>query len=804
MLRVPDIEEIPCEIRNFCQAGLLLKPNEPGGEKGLAKNQRGVEVVLTDAKTATTFHMGGRLSHVSANGVGFVFDSAPPFQVLQALQERAVPNPVAERKIPTDLAEIHAQCLQAFENALYPLLDSLPAQIEAGFAEAEQAAEPPAPLTPLVERFYAHILEQARSFVVPDLSLQPEAGAIYSESQSQRLMFEDWMNLIDKVILLETKYESVLRLLESRFGVLVRKDVANHDNPFGPNVICHSFHYSLQGVELDNLQRNLVYEAFTRLLDERLAKLYNDLRTLSKPLDAFKSDDAKPEEEQPSLFVGRPAFSPLAPSFAPEEEKPKAGSDAPPSARPPEKAATPAASKPAAAAAAPKPEFSPPPPDAYSAFVVLFRYAESQAAKGPREEATTADRAAIIAALRKLQADRPGFYFIAPKLQAGLSHTLAQSAQEKLLSKAEIRENLQILGLLLDSMLADLAIPPSVMPYLKKMQIPLLAGSFIDPHIVHGHHHPAREILNQLDRLTQAANAQGEIDNAELLHALDAIFERIAREGGSNPHVFADAQASLDGLTAPLMKAYATRLERLAEACEGGQKLEQARRLVDLEIDARLGGKTVPSILLALLDAGWRQLLVLTHLRQGVDNDDWRRQLAVVELLMSWLGPKPPANPPSPQNIQSLKSYVDERLAGVGSEPAETARILEKLGGLLLNSGGEAGAAAHVEVPPMDTSLEEKQSMLRDRLQGFREGEWLKFASTRGAWIPLRLSWIGKKPARYVFANRKGIKTLDLDAVKFIQFLDEKRASRMENLDTLNLVERTAKGLMSTLRDRLR
>jgi hypothetical protein len=821
LLKLPETAEMPCEIRNFCQAGLLLKLAGPEAEKDLPKNRSGAEVVFTAAKTATTFHMEGRLSHVSASGVGFVFDLAPPFQVLQALQEKAVPNPLAEQKIPADLADIHGQCLQAFENALYPLLDSLPPQIQAGLAEeaAEQAAsdggggapppapepEPPPPLAPIAERFYAHILEQAKSFIVPDLSLQPEAGAIYSESQSQRLMFEDWMSLIDKVILLETKYENVLRLLESRFSVFVQRDILNHDNPFGPNVICHSFHYSLQGVGLDNPQRNLVYEIFTRLLDERLAKLYGDLRILSKPLDALKKADAKAEPAQSNLFVGTAAFSPLKAPFPLLEEGAAAGSAASRLAPPREAAA---AKKPAGTAgpppAAPRIEYTPPPPDAFSAFVALFRYAESQAHKGPREAATDADRAAIIAALRKLQADAPASYFIAPRLQAGLSQILAETGQEKILSKTEIRENLQILGLLLDAMLADPAIPPCVAPYFKRLQIPLLAGSFIDPYLVHGHAHPGREILNQLDYLTQAANAQGDIDNAELLRSLDAIFDRAARVAGSQPHVFAEALAALEALTGPLMKAYAARLERVAEACEGGQRLEQARRLVDREIDARLGGKLVPSALLALLDAGWRQLLVLTNLRQGADNDDWRRQLAVVDLLMSWLAPKPPANPPSPLNVQGLKNYAAERLSSVGAEPAESGRILDKIEKLLLNGGGESHAPAYVEVPPADTALEEKQAALRDRLLGFREGEWLKFASTRGAWIPLRLAWIGQSPVRYVFANRKGIKTLDLDAVKFTQFLDEKRASRMENLDTLGVVERTAKALLSTLRDRLR
>lgn len=805
LLKLPETEELPCEIRNFCQAGLLLKLADPEAGKALRKNLEGAEVIFTEAKTASSFHMAGRLGHVSSNGIGFVFGSPPPFQVLQALQEKAISNPLAERKISAELADIHAQCLQAFENALYPLLDKLPPKILADLAEQAGGAsgEPQssagpshAALAPIIERFYAHILEQAKSFVVPDLSLQPEAGAIYSESQSQRLMFEDWMNLIDKIIVLESKHEGALRLLEARFGVFVQRDLANHDNPFGPNVICHSFHYALQGADLDNRQRNLVYEIFTQRLDERLSHLYGDLRILSAPLDALRKPGVKEDAQQSNMFISAGG---LSANFPDEDEAADPFSLRLPTSRGGQSAPR------RQPTTAPRIEFTPPPPTAFLAFVALFRYAEANA-QGPREPATDSDCVAIIAALRRLQAEHPApDYLIAPRLQAGLSQILAETGQEKILSKVEIRENLQILGLLLDSMLADTSLPPCVLPYLKKLQIPLLVGSFVDPYLLHGHNHPGREVCNQLDYLTQAANAQGDIDNAEMLQSVDAVFARLATQAGSNPQVFAEALVSLEALTGPLMRAYATRLERVAEACEGGQRLERARRLVDREMDARLGGKSVPSVLIALLDAGWRQLLVLTSLRQGVDNDDWRRQLAVVDLLMSWLAPKRSlANRPSPQNVQSLKSYVEERLASVGTEPAEAGRILGKVENLALNNGGDVNASGYVEVPPIDPGPEERQAVLRERLLGFREGEWLRFASTRGVWIPLRLAWIGKKPARYVFTNRKGIKTLDLDAVKFTQFLDDKRASRMENLDKLSLVERTAKSLLSTLRDRLR
>ncbi len=681
------------------------------------------EVVFTAAKTETTFRLTGKLSHVSRGGVGFVFGLAPPFEALLALQEKARPNPWADQAVPDGLAVIHRQCLQALENALYPLVDTLPAQIQAGLLEQASSLSYRLPpfdavalerqtFEPLVGRFYAHALEQAKSFVVPDLSLHPEPGAIYTEAQHQRILFDDWMNLVEKIIQLESKHEDILRLLESRFSVLVQRDILSHDNPFGPNVLCYAFHYALQGSGLDNHQRKLVYEIFSRLLDERLGTLYDNLRILSKPLDALTKASHELPAPRPFYLADGTVSSPLNAASESSPKRPEGKTLLP---RPQEthaftgktdatatQAAARLSTSPSTVPTTPKVDYAPYQHDAFATFVLLFRYAESQANKESAEALDDCGRAAVITALRKLQTSHPGpmiAYFDAPRLHDDLSQILAETGQEKILSSAEARENLQILGLLLDAMLRDIALLPSATPYLKRLQIPLLIASFADRQLLHDKTHPAWEILNLLDCLAQAANPQGEIDNAELRQFLDTLCGQVADEVADNPDAFAMALDSLKKQTAPLLKAYRSRLERVAETCEGGQRLEHARRRVEQEIDARIGGKTVPLIILSLLDIGWRQLLVLTHLRLGADNDDWRRQLAVIDLLMAWLANPPPANPPSQFNIQWLLNFTGERLADISTDPIEALGILEKIQNLLPNEGGEANVPAYVEVP---------------------------------------------------------------------------------------------------------
>lgn len=848
LLKLPDSEEIPCEIRNFCQAGLFLKLIRPGSIKEAPSQTDEAEVVFISYRAESIFRLAGRLSHVSSTGAGIVFDRPPPFQVLLALQEVALADPL-ERHMPAKNAEIQKRCVMALDTMLRALSNPLSIQIDAqldkdrdgesGRSKAPDPSDPPVPEADgkrVVERFCSYALEQAKNFVVPDLSLQPEAGAIYTESQAQRLAFKDWMNLMDKIIQLESKFDATLKTLEARFNVLAHREIANHNNPFGPSVLLYTFHYTMKEVHLNNDQREKVYAALTRLLDEGLDKLYQELRAVSKPLEASITNLSLEITDHPAVTPSReePPIS-LAPA-KPEEiwhAPAPPQTTLPPTSFPPDPRALPVLrgkppqetrpthpSKPTLGAKThPKPATLPSPapqkmaaiphrPDAFTAFVVLTRYAEAQANKGLPEVAADIDRFEIVDALsRQLQAasrEQPFPYFSAPKLQADLGQFLATVGEEKAVYTNLVKENLQIIGLMLDAMLADLSTPACITPYIMKLQIPLLIASFADPGLLYAQTHPGREIINQLDCLTQAANTQGEFTNPHLLQTLESLFNRIIKEVANNPQVFTEVLESMEKLTAPLLKAYSARLDRLVESCEGGQKLEHARQLVDREIDVRIGGKTVPSVVLSLLDAGWRQLLVLTVLRQGTDNDEWRRQFASIDLLMAWLAKQDPSPPPNPSTIRGFKTYLREGLSGINAEPVEVKHVLEKIEKLLPEDGSKPSPPAYVDIPAADTTQIERENALKFRVAAFRVGDWLKFLSNQNAWVPLRLSWIGQDPGRFVFTNRKGIKSLEVDSAKLAQILDEKRASRIESLDDLSLVERTAKSLLSTLRDRLR
>lgn len=808
VLKLPEIGELPCEIRNFCQAGLFLQVSIAENGFSLPEKETTAEVVFTPSGKEVTFRLGGKLSHVSANGTGFVFTLRPPYEVLQALHEKTQPKPFGKMKLSEQHRAIHQRCLQIFENTLTAVLNNLSRLSNAELDKNPRSRVGGGPVPQLksqcVERFYAHAMEQANSFVVPDLSMHPEAGVVHSTSKQQRALFEDWVNLVEKANWLETQYAEPLSQLAKRLGRLVDKEMADHENPFGPSVLMHSFQYSIQSSGLDNLQRNIVYEVLARLLNENFKTLLPQLLKLTEPLVAQDRPQPWPKAASPQYgnATGRLAqpqegrtetTGPVVlKSILPEPQTPVAN---------PENSA-PARSWGKVGAASSNHR-----PSAFNAYVFLSRYAEYQSARlNTLEEADGEfDPAPLLDALAELlDGNNRGVfqYFTAPKLLTSLRQILGQSGQEGLLSHIEARQTLQLVGLLLDTILLDANTPQVLMPYFQKLQLPLMIAAFSDPLLLDGTNHPALEMLNQLSLVTLATNSRGEINNSELAQALGAIIDDIGNGVWTNPQIFTEALATLEKLTMPLARTFAMRLERVVETSAGGHRLDQARRRVDREMDLRIAGKTVPAIVPILLDCGWRQSLVLTNLRMGADSEEWRRQLAVVDLLLSKTAQPSIDKLEKPVDIVELQTFVKEKLYNLGTDPPVINRVVEDIGKII--SEDRRMEVEMQEVPMSDSMREERESLLRIRLQGFKVGDWLKFNTPANPGLPLRLTWIGQEPPRYVFVNQRGVKTEDLDAVAFAQILDAKQARRIESLEELSLVERTAKSLLYNLRDRLR
>ena len=752
------------------------------------------------------FELGGRIAHLANHGMGIAFLERPPIAAILALRDKAefaghrLPAESREQAPRIEIGAVGRICRQALEAQISPVLTDFFREVDAVLLDAADKARTNAEQAvffeamtllknhrgDIEEGFCHHVLEQAETLVATPVTLRTDGKAGSSLSLVDSTDFEDWLNVSEEIAKIESQHEGDLRRIEQRFCWLVHREVNRKNNPYGPCVIEHSFRAALRDLPLQNAAKRLVYGVFGHVLDPRLTDLYHRLDEITGhlvPRDAqtiFRPASAETDTEKQT--------SAACTSMLPSQQ------DVPPVSGLSTDAGTHR-------------------PTPYAAAGTLLQLCAQQQGATHQEAGVGGqhrDTATVIRALRRLQTRKAAQkvdYLETPTLEAELAHDLSPTGAPSMVLDEEHRQTIEILGSLLDNVVNQDWVPAGVKPYVQELQIPLLEAALADHGLIHGESHPARDVINLLDFLALATNAKGEIENAQLRQSVSAISGRIVREAADNPSVFGEAKAQLELLTAPLLKARAKRIARLQESCEAESRLELARKTVAEAIDAKIAGKAVPAVLLQLLDAGWRQLLVLTVLREGVGARQWKARIAVVDQLLQWLNPSSDGSTAPTLEAHRLIGQVDEELLTVCPELLTRNRVILELTAVLVGRSltGERKSAEFVEVPALPEPQEDGADEMRGqaKLPAFRVGDWLDFSLTSGVHTPLRLSWIGEEPARYVFTDYQGRKELELNSRQLARYLEDQRVSFGEDRE-LPLLERATSHLVQNMQEKLK
>ncbi|WP_158002480.1 DUF1631 family protein [Methyloterricola oryzae] len=790
-VRLPGGRSLACEICDFCAGGVFLRL-KPGLRFDAQRDVR-VTVQFPPTDDGHRFQLAGRVAHVTDQGLGIAFLEAPPPDALAALRDKAAVRAPGRAAVmeggesEIQLGAVGRICRQALEVQLSPVLADFFADVDSVLLDAAEHAGTNAEQATYFEamsllkahrgeieqRFSHHVLQQAETFEIPPS--EPCAGGDGGQlGLVDSDAFEDWLNVNEEIARVENQHLPELRRMEQRFTWLAHREINRRNNPYGPCVIEHAFRSALSDLQLDNAPKRLIYGVFGHVLDPRLGDLYQRLDEITGRLVPVARRTLIAGRRSPSAGTG-------SAGEAVTEDAPSQPLEASPDGWP----------TPYAAAGA-----------------LLQLCAQSHPSLSAGVQPASRETANVIKALRRLQARKAAQrvdYLQIPRIEAELTQDLASAPAPLLLGEVE-RQTIETLGTLLDSVVAQDWIPAGIRPYFQELQIPLLEAALADGSLIHGESHPARDVVNLMDRLALATNARGELESPPLRQALEDLSARIAREAADNPGVFQEAKAQLEKLTAPLLKARARQLARVQETCEAKGRLEAARNAVNEAVDARIAGRVVPAVVLQLLDAGWRQLLVLAALREGPGMQNWLSLLEVLDRLLLWLAPENAGKAIPALEAHRLIGSVDEALSRVCPEPLIRNRIgLELTAVLLGKSGtGERKPAERVTVP--DSSRQDGMAAVVEEsppLPGFRVGDWLEFAAALGVKTPLRLGWIGEVPPRYVFTDYQGHKELELSGRQLSQYLRDGQASIGEDRE-LPLLERAASRLVQTMQEKLR
>ena len=369
-------------------------------------------------------------------------------------------------------------------------------------------------------------------------------------------------------------------------------------------------------------------------------------------------------------------------------------------------------------------------------------------------------------------------------------------------------DTINVMENLVDSMREDELVTEGVRDWIKRLEITLNKVAATDEKFLEHtaeDPHEAAMMLNLLARLGNTNDVSQGIDR-EVGRRVDAVLEKVVNDYDENPEVIQEAVNELNPLIDRQTQAYRGNVERTVRASEGQQKLARARRAVVDEVGDQIADQEVPDLLVELLNPGWRNLLVHTYLRHGVESPEWRDAIGVVDQVKKHLaGEAQPGDEDFVEPEDILKRVVSG-LDDISFDPAKRTPLVMKLSSAMV--GDTSGAKVATEnvvtpkdemvgalgleglLPETDPEIDTEDADLRsswttalERARRIQVGEWLATSDDDGRPLILTVAFVGDQYTLFVLVNRKGVKTKDLSLKQLTDGLHKGEITLLDDYD---------------------
>lgn len=862
-----------CTIRDFCANGmLLLDPSE--GQKPLAPGISQGELVGIHFRVATrgkndSFHLQGKIVRVMNSGVGINFPDGIDKRVMALLLDHVgirarptTPNDTRQQPgsaggiKPEDARKVIAQVRQQVAVALPEMISTFSSYMTAELrtqtrhagsnaseseyfaarSDLEQAREQ------IESSFIEQVLDRIDNPRDQDKSIgeQGTVGNEPAEKQSGKIElslvdtdeFEDWLVVANIIAHSERVNEKLLKELQARLGLLVPSWEHNEANPLGPSVCYRAFDHAIRQIELPKEIRqkvvvgfetsvlplfNELYVAATRVLEESGLFSSVDASFISSRRVTGRQDHDK-VPQPPTETVGDSARRPASGGQAGEHN------------------ASPAASARTGLEPGVMRESHGSRDNSHVAVpqrwgdinqAINNIYSTVRKLAGSDNEATAGDNLDHAEDVNLVE----------PEEVQGLLSSLQQAAnqgrqsvrqrlQESVRASGERRRipprMLQSIGVvesLIDTIEDDNLLSGSAKEWVRQLELTLdkVATSHTD-FLNDENSHGSLEVLNQLARL-------GGSESGSVRRSVDEIIGFINDNFDANPGVFDEALEKLRPLIERQSRSFTGNMQRAVKASEGQQTLANARRAVVDAMHLVLAGQQVPELLLKLLMPGWRNLLVNTHLRQGGDSDEWRKQVQVVSLVRAYLDHNvSPQVVPGYMPPDQLIEEIDAGLTSIAFEPGQRAPLINALRRYIVN--GEDTSQIPLVSVPQDTVADTlgfgdfgEKDLVRQEIRDANEsnedwqrwldqaghlhvGEWLEVEGAADTDEIAIIAWVDEGQTTFVLVNRRGVKTHEILLEDLALRLEDGSARILEESD-IPLTDRASHRMLQNMYNQL-
>lgn len=813
-VRVLGIPLVLCEISDYCQGGMFLKIMSPfdAFEKLRQHSKKSAELLfdLPSKFENETFRIEVIIVRVSDVGLGVAFKT-PPQDALRALQlnaqtpSRKQPEMSTVHNSHSDLASFKRNCNSAVGDTVSAMIRQFYQHIDKGLLTAAEQADNDSirndyfdaiceiskQRNTIENDFIAAILHRINNLSMPDSEEEnsKDNQSIEKLSIVDKDEFDDWLNISNGVVKLQTAHEQPLIDLEEKLSIIANREIDKASNPLDPARFFEVFSDEIKQLKFCPGVNREIYKIFERAVNDHIGELYGFVKGELSTLQSIQhSTSQKPD---PTINTNAVADTGTATDPSP----------------------------PVASTLDNEDDQADNLSNLFSNLVSLEkRTANTHSANAPADAAqgnsrnrdSIADFSSreILSSLKQLSKNP---IETNESLDANLLKALKSEPSPQCEMSAAEQTKLDIAEKFFDNLTYQIGQPTATHPILKQVQLPFMKLALDDPKFLGSSNHPAHRIITLLDRLNPALNEQGKIANSKLEENLAEINQKLT-ESSNNPELFHEINAKLEKLAKPITQARSINIERLKESLENRQKTEKAKFQVDKLLDNLLFDHSVPKVLLALLNAGWKKILVRCYAQENDESSSFQKRFNIVKTLFSWLIDENPSNNLPNGEIPTTLNFIDEELTPVCLDKELRDRILAELSACLIGSGNpkvrKTAAVTRFnqrqydpkkwDQEPIPTALKEWYTLVKE----LSVGNWLAFDIEDGLKESLNLVWIGEFPRNLVFVNRLGLKKLELSPLELADYFRDGQATNIDNLD-VPLYERTTNAMLQEMHNKL-
>ncbi len=642
--------------------------------------------------------------------------------------------------------------------------------------------------------------------------------------------FEEWLAVAEVISKAENRYTEQLLDLRAQLGLVAKPWTHKDVIPIGPSVLTWSFDDALSEFEFRRVVKQDIYRCFESALMPMLGNLYAALAQALEESGVFPSVEELRESLQRLSVRRTPSGVRVEPDAYREMDTAV-------------REATMAAE--GISAATPRVDHNPflqPVPgsrDLYTtARSLLSVNRQNRALLGQQPDtmlatpdtpvADTFETTDILSALSTIESELGDEAALTDvRVRPRLIELLrSKHGDRKRLNETDY-DTLNVMESLVDSLQQDSFLTEGIREWIARLEVTLNKLAARDPAFLSPDEtgpHSAVQMLNQLARLGNQKDVREGIDR-EVARRVDELLKKVVSEYDENPKVFSEVVDELNPLVDKQTRAYRGNIERTVRASEGQQKLARARRAVLDEMDERLSGREVPDLLLDLMNPGWRNLLVHTHLRKGADSHEFQDQIALIDQLWGQLDGSIKEGSDAYVDPDKLLKRVVNGLNSISFDPSKRTPLIMALSSALV--GDTTGKKANVKFSPVEPSgvadalgldgllpevepaIETDDEEIRtswskavERARRIQVGEWMAAADPQGRPLILTVAFVGDDASSFVLVNRKGIKNRELPLREMADGLHKGEITLLDDYD-LPLMERASQRMLENMHNQL-